>query len=281
MDSLVSTEWLADEIGATDLVVVDASYHLPDTGRDALAEYAAGHIPGAVFPNLADLVDPASSLDNTLPPAPLFAARIGALGIGDASRVVLYDDSAIKSAARGWFLFARLFGARQVAVLDGGLGKWRSEGRALATGRESLPEQRFTARSEAARLRTKPEVLAMLAHGREQLVDARGAPRFAAIEQESRPGLASGHIPGSRNVPYKTLFADDGTFRDTAALKAVLEQAGVDLARPVVATCGSGMTACALAFALHLVGKDDVTLYDGSWSEWGADPDTPKAIGPA
>jgi thiosulfate/3-mercaptopyruvate sulfurtransferase len=281
MDSLVSTEWLADEIGATDLVVVDASYHLSDTGRDALAEYAAGHIPGAVFLNLADLVDPASSLDNTLPPAPLFAARIGALGIGDASRVVLYDDSAIKSAARGWFMFAQLFGARQVAVLDGGLGKWRSEGRALATGRESLPEQRFTARADAARLRTKPEVLAMLAHGREQLVDARGAPRFTAIEKESRPGLASGHIPGSRNVPYKALFADDGTFKDTAALAAVLEQAGVDLARPVVATCGSGMTACALAFALHLVGKDDVALYDGSWSEWGADPDTPKAIGPA
>jgi thiosulfate/3-mercaptopyruvate sulfurtransferase len=278
IDSLVSTDWLAREMGASDLRVVDASYHLPDAGRDARAEYATGHIPGAVFMDLAELVDPASPIDNTLPSPETFAGRMQALGVGDGSRIVVYDDSAIKTAARAWFML-KLFGAHDVAVLDGGLAKWKAEGRALASGGEAPRERHFTAWSDPRRLRSKADVLANLAGGAAQLVDARGAPRFTGAEPEARPGLASGHIPGSRNVPYKALYNADGTFKDKPGLKAAFEQAGVDLARPVVTTCGSGVTACALAFALHLIGKHDVALYDGSWAEWGSDPATPKEVG--
>ena len=281
MDSLVSTEWLANEVGASDLRIVDASYHLPEVDRDAAAEYEAAHIPGAVFMNLAELVNPASPVDNTLPSADKFASRMQTLGLGDGSRIVLYDDSAIKTSARAWYMLNKVFGAHNVAILDGGLAKWKAEGRGLATGRETLRHRHFTAWSDSKRLRTKGNVLAILRHGEEQIVDARGEPRFTGEEKESRPGLASGHIPSSRNVPYKALYNADGTFKGKAALKAVFEEAGVALARPVVATCGSGMTACALAFALHLIDQDRVALYDGSWSEWGADPETPKATGPA
>jgi thiosulfate/3-mercaptopyruvate sulfurtransferase len=281
MDSLVSTEWLAHDMGASDLRIVDASYHLPDADRDARAEYTAAHIPGAVFLDLAGLVDPTSPVDNTLPSAEKFASRMRNLGLGDGSRIVLYDDSAIHTSARAWYMLNKIFGAHNVAVLDGGLAKWKAQGRPLANGAETLRPRHFTAWSDPAKLRSKADVLANLDGGAEQLVDARGAPRFTGEEKESRPGLASGHIPGSRNVPYKALYNADGTFKNKAALLALFEDAGVDLTRPVVATCGSGMTACAVAFALHLIGKDDVALYDGSWSEWGADPKTPKATGPA
>jgi thiosulfate/3-mercaptopyruvate sulfurtransferase len=281
MDSLISTDWLAHEMGASDLRIVDASYHLAETGRDAAAEYQAGHIPGAVFLALKELVDPDSPIDNTLPSAEKFASRMQDLGLGDGSRIVLYDDSAIKTSARAWYMLAKVFGAHHVAILDGGLAKWRSENRSMDSGTTTLRARHFTAWSDRKRLRTKDDVLAILGHGEEQLIDARGAPRFTGDEQESRPGLASGHIPGSRSVPYKSLFAADGTFKDKAALAAVFEAAGVDLTRPLVTTCGSGVTACVVAFALHLIGKDDVALYDGSWSEWGADPALPKATGAA
>jgi thiosulfate/3-mercaptopyruvate sulfurtransferase len=281
MDSLVSTEWLAHDMGASDLRVVDASYHLPETGRDARAEYEAAHIPGAVFLDLAGLVDPTSPLDNTLPSAEKFASRMRNLGLGDGSRIVLYDDSAIRTSARAWFMLNKVFGAHNVAILDGGLAKWKAEGRRVEGGAETLRPRHFTAWSDAAKLRSKADVLANLDSGVEQLVDARGAPRFTGEEKESRPGVASGHIPGSRNVPYKALYNADGTFKDKETLRTVFEDAGVDLSRPIVTTCGSGMTACAVAFALHRLSKDDVALYDGSWSEWGADPTTPKATGPA
>jgi thiosulfate/3-mercaptopyruvate sulfurtransferase len=258
----------------------DATWHMPDTGRDAAAEFEAGHIPGAVFLNLAELVDMASPVDNTLPSPEKFASRMQSLGLGDGSRIVLYDDSAIRSAARAWFML-KLFGAHQVAILDGGLAKWKAEGRPLAEGRETPRHRHFTVWSEAGKLRSKADVLANLEHGREQLVDARGPGRFTGADPEPRPGIASGHIPGARNVPYGALFNPDGTYKDKAALEAVITGAGVDLAKPVVTSCGSGMTACVLAFALHLIGKQDVALYDGSWSEWGADPETPKALGPA
>jgi thiosulfate/3-mercaptopyruvate sulfurtransferase len=282
MNSLVSTDWLARELGARDDVrVVDASYHLPEANRDAAAEYETAHIPGAVFLNLGRLVDPGSALDNTLPSAEAFARRMREIGLGDGDRIVLYDDSAIKTSARAWYMLARVFGPNSVAILDGGLAKWKAEKRPLASGREALRPHAFTARLDPRRLRNKADVLANLEGAAEQLIDARGAPRFTGEEKESRPGVASGHIPGSRNVPYKALYDADGTFKDEEGLRAAFTTAGIDLSQPLVATCGSGMTACALAFALHLIGKDDVALYDGSWSEWGADADTPKAVGPA
>lgn len=280
MDSLVTTEWLANEIGACDLRIVDATRHLPDARRDAHAEYALGHIPGAVFMALEELVDTRAPIENTLPSASKFASRMQALGLGDGSRIVLYDDSAVKSSARAWFMF-KLFGAENVAILDGGIAKWKAEGRPLATGIEKLRHRHFTVWSDAARLRAKERVFANISSQDEQLVDARGPGRFTGAEPETRPGIASGHIPCAMNVPYSTLFNPDGTWKDQAGIRAAFTNAGVDLNRPLITSCGSGITACALAFALHLIGKDDVSLYDGSWTEWGADPAMPKALGAA
>ena len=279
MESLVSTQWLADEMAAGDLRIVDATLHLPDAGRDAAREYDAGHIPGAVFMNLAELVDPDAACDNTLPSPAKFASRMQTLGLGDGSRIVLYDNSAIKSAARAWFML-RMFGAHGVAVLDGGLAKWLAEGRPLETGNKTLRNRHFTAWSDPKRLRVKEDLLANIASGAEQVIDARGAPRFAGNQPEPRPGIAAGHIPGSINVPYSAMFTADGTFKDKEGLKAAFEAAGVDLSRPVITSCGSGITACVVAFGLHLLGKNDVALYDGSWAEWGADPATPKEASP-
>ncbi|MEP7221798.1 MAG: 3-mercaptopyruvate sulfurtransferase [Novosphingobium sp.] len=280
MDSLVTTQWLANEIGASDLRIVDASRHLPDARRDAHAEYALGHIPGAVFMDLEELVDIQAPIENTLPSASKFASRMQALGLGDGSRIVLYDDSALKSSARAWFMF-KLFGAENVAILDGGIAKWKAEDRPLSSGVEKLRHRHFTVWSDAARLRAKDHVFANISSGDEQLVDARGPGRFTGAEPESRPGIASGHVPCAMNVPYSTLFNPDGTWKEKDGIRAAFTRAGVDLTRPLITTCGSGMTACALAFALHLIGKDDVSLYDGSWTEWGADPDMPKELGAA
>ena len=278
MDSLVSTQWLADEIGSSDLRIVDASKHLPDTGRNARAEHVAAHIPGAIFMDLEELVDASAPIENTLPSAAQFASRIQALGLGDGSRIVLYDDSQVKSAARAWFML-RLFGANNVAILDGGIAKWKAEGRPVASGAETLRCRHFTAWSDQRQVRSKAQVLANIASKAEQVVDARGNPRFTGVMPENRAGLASGHIPGAINVPYTALYNADGTFKSAAELRAVFTSAGVDLSRPVVTSCGSGVTACVVAFGLHLIGKEDVALYDGSWAEWGADPATPRQVG--
>lgn len=280
MDSLVSTQWLADEMGASDLRIVDASAYLPEHGRVPALEYEACHIPGAVFMDLADLVDKASPVPNTLPPAEKFASRMQALGLGDGSRIVLYDDSPIKSATRAWFMLT-MFGAQNVALLDGGIAKWKAEGRKCAQGVESLRTRHFTAWSDTSHLRTKADLLANIASNAEQVVDARGAGRFTGEVPETNPALASGHIPGARNVPYSSLFNPDGTWKTPDAIRATFVAAGVDLDRPVVSSCGSGMTANVVIFALHLIGKEDVSLYDGSWSEWGMDPALPKATGAA
>lgn len=280
MEPLVSTQWLANEMGASDLRIVDASCFLPEHKRDAALEYEACHIPGTVFMGLGNLVDNATGLPNTLPPAEKFASRMQSLGLGDGSRIVLYDDSPIKSSTRAWFLLT-LFGAQNVALLDGGIAKWKAEGRPCAQGRETLRHRHFTAWSDLSALRSKAQVLDNLSSHAEQLVDARGAGRFTGDVKETNPALASGHIPGARNVPYASLFAADGTWKKPDGLRAAFADAGVDLDRPVIASCGSGMTANVVIFALHLLGKTDVALYDGSWSEWGADPATPKETGPA
>ena len=276
MDSLVTTEWLANEMGASDLRIVDCTKHLAGTGRDALAEYEAGHIPGAVFMDLADLTDTSHPVENMLPSAEKFASRMQSLGLGDGSRIVLYDDSAVKTSARAWFML-KMFGAHDVALLDGGIAKWKAEGRPLTQGKEQLRHRHFTAWQDDTGVRTKADVLANLHSQAEQVVDARGAARWSGADADPRPGIAAGHIPGSMNVPFTDLYNADGTFKDKAGLKATFEAAGVDLSKPVTTSCGSGVTASVLLFALSLLGKEDTALYDGSWSEWGADPDTPKA----
>lgn len=281
MESLVSTEWLAEEIGSCDLRIVDASSHLPIAGRNAREEYEAGHIPGAVFMDLTNLVDPASAVPAALPTAEMFASRMQKLGLGDGSRIVLYDDSDVKTASRAWFMF-KLFGAQNVAILDGGLAKWKAEGRPLESGVQELKPRHFTAWQEAGKVRSKADILANLTSHAEQVVDARDEGRFSGRIPDFRPGVPSGHIPGSVNLPFFGLFNPDGTFKDKAGLRKAFEDAGVDLSLPVATTCGGGVTAAVLCFAMHLLGKDkDVSLYDGSWSEWAVDPDTPKETGAA
>jgi thiosulfate/3-mercaptopyruvate sulfurtransferase len=280
MDSLVSTEWLAKELGASDLRIVDASWQLPDSGRDPSAEYEAAHIPGAVFMDLRDLVDGNASAPNALPQPEKFASRMQSLGLGDGSRIVLYDDSPVKSAARAWFML-RMFGAHDVAILDGGIAKWKAEGRPVQQGKQTLRHRHFTVWQDDKNVRTKADMLRNLHERAEQVVDARDVGRFSGETADPRPGMANGHIPGARNVPHTALYNTDGTMKSADELKKLFADAGVDLAKPVVTSCNSGMTASTLAFGLARAGKEDVALYDGSWSEWGADPDTPKATGAA
>ena len=279
MDDLVSTQWLHGELGSPDLKVIDATLFLPGEPRDARSEYEAEHIAGAVFLDLDEVSDSSNPVPHMFPPEPKFASRMASLGLRDGQRFVVYDNSPLHSAARAWWML-RSFGAHYVAILDGGLQKWKAEGRPLEAGRPQVRHGHFSPSLDPKAVADKAEVAALLGSGGQEIVDARGAGRFTGEEAEPRAGLASGHIPGSKNLPQGRLFNPDNSWKRGDALKAEFDSAGVDLERPMVATCGSGITACVLLFGAHLLGKEDSRLYDGSWSEWGSDPATPKATGP-
>lgn len=274
MDLLVSTDWLAAEMGKTDLRIIDATMFLPAHGRSARAEFEAAHIPGAVFFDIEEVADTGNPLPAMLPPAEKFASRCQALGLGDGSRIVVYDNSPLRSAARVWWMLT-LFGAHEVAILDGGLARWQAEGRPVESGKPIVRHRHFTVWADRSHVRDMAQMVDNLRSRAEQVVDARSAARFTGAEPDPRPGVRPGHIPGSINIPYTSLFNDDGTWKPAAAIRALFSAAGIDLARPVVASCGSGITAPVLAFGAALLGKTDVAVYDGSWSEWGANPHTP------
>jgi len=280
-EALVDGSWLAARLGDPRLRIVDGSFKLPGVVPTARADYETGHIPGAVFFDIDDIAMPGTSLPHMVPSAGRFAQKMAALGIGDDDMVVVYDAAGLSSAGRAWWML-RLFGHDRVAVLDGGLPQWRAEGRPLTTAVPSPPAARFTARFDPTLLRDKAALLANLATGAEQVVDARAAGRFEGSAPEPRPGIRRGHIPGSRNLPYERL-TDPTTRRVRGAeeLAALFDEAGVTRDRPVVTSCGSGVTACALAFALYLIGHERAAVYDGSWSEWGLFGDTPIKTGPA
>lgn len=276
MDALVSTGWLAGQLGSSDLTILDASWHMPASGRSAADEFRQCHIPGARFLDIDALSDTANPAPHMLPPAAAFAREMEALGVGRSDRIVVYDDSPLHSAARGWFML-RHFGAENVAILDGGLAKWMAEGRPTESG-AAISRQASFAPAE------RPDVVgkqAILDGPASPVVDARGAARFEGQEPDPRPGVASGHIPGARNLPFGALYREDGTFRSGEEIARLFADAGIDPAQPFIASCGSGVTANSLIFAAHLLGNRTALLYDGSWSEYGADPATPKELGPA
>jgi thiosulfate/3-mercaptopyruvate sulfurtransferase len=278
-ESLVETEWLAAHLDDPNIRVVDASFKLPGITPMAREDYDRGHIPGAVFFDIDDIAEPGTSLPHMIPSPELFARKMERLGIGDDDRVIVYDSAGLSSAGRAWWML-RLFGHYNVALLDGGLPKWRAEGRPLETAVPNPPRRRFSPRFDPALVRDKRALLDNLSTRREQVVDARAAGRFAGIAEETRPGLRRGHIPESRNLPYDRV-TDPQThrLRDADELSGLFRDADIALDRPIVTSCGSGVTACALAFALHLIGHPGAAVYDGSWSEWGLPGDTPVETG--
>ncbi|MDH3596725.1 MAG: 3-mercaptopyruvate sulfurtransferase [Rhodospirillales bacterium] len=280
-DAVVSTTWLAEHLSAPDVHVVDASYYLPDEGLSGRQEFELQHIPGAVFFDIDEIADGDDALPHMLPSPEKFSSKVTKLGLGDGVRMVIYDQRGLMSAPRVWWTF-RYFGHDDVAVLDGGLPKWLAEGRPVEDGPARAVERHFTARMNSFMLRDKEQIRANLASRREQVLDARSQGRFEASEPELWPGRRAGHIPGSLSLPYTDLVdAEAQTLRPVADLRACFEAAGLDMARPVITTCGSGVTAAVLALGLHLAGHKDVALYDGSWAEWGLPGDTPVDTGPA
>jgi thiosulfate/3-mercaptopyruvate sulfurtransferase len=274
-DSLISTEQLARQLDAPDLRVVDATWYMPSQGRNARAEYEACHIPGAVFFDIDEIADTDSDLPHMLPSPEKFAARVRKLGLGDGNRIVVYDRHGLMSAARVWWMF-RVFGHKDIALLDGGLPKWMAEGRPTEDRPPQPRERHFTARYNHLMVRDIEQIRDNLSSKREQVVDARAAGRFTGRETEPWPGRRSGHIPGSLNVPYTDLLhSENKTLLPGEAIAARFRRAGVALSKPIVTSCGSGVTAAVLAFGLHLIGHDNVALYDGSWAEWGRPGDTP------
>jgi thiosulfate/3-mercaptopyruvate sulfurtransferase len=276
MDALVSTQWLEENLG--EVTVVDSSWFMPSLGRSGRDEYLRAHIPGARFLDIDAVADRSNPLPHMLPTAQEFAEAMEQLGIGRDDRIVVYDNSPTRTAARGWFML-RHFGARSVAILDGGFQKWVAEGRPTESGQRAHSPARFFAKQDPSEVVTKQQILS--GEVLTPLLDARGAPRFEGSEPDPRAGVEPGHIPGACNLPFGSLYNADGTFKSTDEIRRLFAAADVDPTQPFVASCGSGVTANSLIFAAHLLGHDGNRLYDGSWSEWGADPATPKAHGPA
>lgn len=276
--TLVSTEWLAQHLKDPDLRLLDASWYLPAMNRDAKAEYDAAHIPGARYFDIDDVSDHRSELPHMAPPIEKFMSRLRAMGVGDGHQVVVYDGMGLFSAARVWWMF-RLMGQDNIAVLDGGFPKWQAEGREIEDLPPMIRDRHMTVRRQAHLVKDVTQVSAAAKLQDAEIIDARAPERFRGEVEEPRAGLRAGHIPGSKNVPFTTLLKADGTMKDEAALRATFEAAGVDLAKPAITTCGSGVTAAVLSLALELIGKRDHSLYDGSWTEWGQFPTLPVATG--
>ena len=270
---LASTDWLAERLSDPKVAIVDGSYFLPTQKRDALAEYRSGHIPGAAFFDLEAISDHSTDLPHMLPGPTHFGQAVGALGIGDGDTVVVYDSVGLFSAARVWWTF-RLFGAKSVYILDGGLPKWKAEGRPLETGDAKRAPKKFTAEMKVSAVATLDDVRMALTDDSAQIVDARSAERFAGRAPEPRPGLRSGHMPGAFNVPYDRVL-ENGRLASREQIASAFTSAGVNLDKPTITSCGSGVTAAILSFALESLGREPVRLYDGSWAEWGSRPDLP------
>lgn len=275
---LVSTEWLAAHLKDPDLRILDASWLLPGVEGDAKAAYDAAHIPGARYFDIDDISDHRSELPHMAPPIEKFMSRLRAMGVGDGHQVVVYDNIGIYSAPRVWWTF-KLMGQENIAVLDGGLPKWLAEGRPTEDLPPMVRDRHMTVRRQAHLVRDVTQVSSASKLGDHEILDARSAGRFSGTDPEPRAGLRGGHIPGSKNVPFTSLLNADGTMKTPDALRAVFAAAGVDLAKPAITTCGSGVTAAIISLALELIGKTDHSLYDGSWTEWGAFPTLPVATG--
>lgn len=272
---LVSTDWLAERLGRPDLKTLDASWYMPAQNRDSQAEYAAAHIPGAMFFDIDRIADTESGLPHMLPSPADFGAAVGALGIGNEDDIVIYDGAGIFAAPRVWWTF-RVFGHSRVAVLDGGLPKWKRENRPLESNPVTPRPKNFRANPRPKLVRDAAAMRDNISSQRELVLDARSEGRFKGSEPEPRPGLKGGHIPHSRNLPFQALIDPaSGTMKPADQLRALFAAAGVTAKQRVTASCGSGLTAAILAFGLYLSGRDDTAIYDGSWSEWGALPDVP------
>jgi thiosulfate/3-mercaptopyruvate sulfurtransferase len=276
--TLVSTDWLAQHIKDPDLRIIDASWHMPATGRDAKAEYASAHIPGARFFDIDEISDHRSDLPHMAPPVEKFISRMRAMGIGDGHQVVVYDCTGLFSAARVWWTF-RLMGKLDVAVLDGGLPKWQAEGREIEDMPPVVRDRHITVQRQSGLVKDVTQVASASKLAETEIIDARAAARFKGEAAEPRAGLRAGHIPNSKNVPFGNLLNENGTMKAPVALKAAFEAAGVDLSKPAITTCGSGVTAAILSLGLERIGHQNHALYDGSWAEWGMFDDLPIAKG--